>query len=111
MPRLLIAVVAGITLAAGNFFLINIGFLGNATGQNSLMVIWLALMIAALAMHRGWLVYVAQTSASGLLLYRISQHYTMDLDKQAGANASSLFFIITIIIFSYFLAWLVARAL
>jgi hypothetical protein len=111
MPRLLIAVVAGITLAAGNFFLINIGFLGNATGQILFMGIWLVLVICALAMHRGWLVYVAQTSTSGLLLYRISQHYTMGLDKQAGANASSLFFIITIIIISYFLAWLVARSI
>jgi hypothetical protein len=107
----LLALGAAAILLVANFFLINIGLLGSSSAQITIMSLWVVVMIGGVLLRRPWLIYGAQTIVSALILWRIAQYGLMGLSQQSGTNLYSLFFIVIIIIVTYILAWLCARAI
>lgn len=111
MSRLVISIIAGITLIAVNGFLSIVQFLGNDVLQVSLFIIFIILSILAFILHRRWILYLAQTS---IFLYPIYGNLKSYIPSSSTITTSSEFgflYFLIIMAFSYFLAWLVTRSI
>ena len=109
MPALPIAISAAILLAVADFFLINIGLLGNELAQIVTMCAVLGLMMAAFVLRRSWLIYVAQTGVFISPLYNAAEAYVVKSGTITTSNQFGWLYFIIIMALTYVLAWLVAR--
>jgi hypothetical protein len=109
-PKTLIGIGAALTLATLNFFLVSVALLGSGQAQIMAMAAWIIATIAGALLRRPWLIYAAQTIIAALLVWRMLQYSYLGLDQQAGASSWSLITVSALIIISYGLAWLCARA-
>jgi hypothetical protein len=108
----IISIIAAIFLTIINGILSIVQFLGNDEMQVSLLVSFVLLMILSFYLHKKWIIFAAQTSIFLYPIYGNIRIHMIESDVTiVTSNQYSFLYSLTIIAFSYFLAWLVARSI
>ncbi len=110
MPIIPTAVIAFILLALIDGFLITVALLGNVEIQIIFMIACLTATFLAFLLKFVWLIYLAQTFVVGLLVYRSIQSLQLRNIEVSDNGTITVITFIAILVFGYFLAWLITRA-
>ncbi|HEX8389101.1 MAG TPA: hypothetical protein VF636_08800 [Sphingomonas sp.] len=107
----LLAIFAFVALLTIDYFLLVAAFLYTPAPAGWLIVLGLIAFAAAIAFRLRWLIFATHNLVTAILIVRVVQSFRSPYRNYDDAGAGSLAFIIFLIIFSNFLAWLVARGL